>query len=84
MKKNIYKTITLRLPGSVYEAFHGYAEADNRPISNLIETAALRHLEECSLASPVEMEDLLSDQRLLSRIKAGSKAARLRRGRFVP
>ncbi len=78
------KTITLRLSDQVYKAFLGYAQADNRPISNLITTAALRHLEECSLSSPSEMEDILSDKRLVARLKAGSKAAHLKRGRFAP
>ena len=77
------KTITLRLADRVYEAFRSYAEADNRPISNLIETAALKHLEECSLVSPSEMSSILADRDLVSRLKTGSVAARRKKGRFV-
>lgn len=83
MKKNMPKTITLRLSDKAYRAFRGYAEADNRSISNMIETAALRHLEECSFASAAEMDEIRSDKRLMARIHAGSRDARLRRGRFV-
>ena len=77
------KTITLRLADRVYESFRGYAEADNRPISTLIETAALKHLEECSLVSPSEMSSILADRDLVSRLKTGSDAARRKKGRFV-
>ena len=77
------KTITLRLADRVYEAFSNYAEADNRPISNLIETAALKHLEECSLVSTSEMSSILADRDLVSRLKTGSQAARRKKGRFV-
>ncbi|PIP82498.1 MAG: CopG family transcriptional regulator [Elusimicrobia bacterium CG_4_9_14_3_um_filter_62_55] len=77
------KTITLRLADRVYETFRSYAEADNRPISNLIETAALKHLEECSLISPSEMRSILADEYLVAGLKSGSRAARGKKGRFV-
>ena len=78
------KTITLRLSDRVYEAFAEYAAADNRAISNCIETAALKHLEECALASEAEMAEIRSDSRLVSRLRAGSRAAKRKHGRFVP
>ena len=77
------KTVTLRLSDRVYEAFRDYAQADNRTLSNLIETSALRHLEECSLVSEAEMRDVRADKALVSRLKAGSRAARRKQGRFV-
>ena len=40
------KTVTLRLNESVYKRFRDLAEDDNRPLSKLIETAALRFIEE--------------------------------------
>lgn len=77
------KTITLRVSDRVYDAFRGYAEADNRPISNLIETAALRHLEECSLATREEMAEILGNRRLVARLKAAAREAKRKRGRYV-
>lgn len=77
------KTITLRLSDRAYEAFRGYAEADNRPISNLIETAALKHLSECCLVSEGEMAGILSDRTLVSRLREGSRAAKRRKGRYA-
>src|SRR5690349_4160960 len=38
------KTVTLRLDDSAYEELREAAVAANRPLSNLIETAALSHL----------------------------------------
>ena len=39
------KTVTLRLKDDVYALFQAMAEQDNRPLSNLFETAALRFIE---------------------------------------
>ena len=39
------KTVTLRMDDHLYELFRGLAERDNRPLSNFIETAALRYIE---------------------------------------
>jgi len=49
------KTVTLRLEDGVYEEFRQAAEAENRPISNLIETAALNHLHEQQFVDDVEV-----------------------------
>ena len=40
------RTVTLRLKDSVYERLRTLAERDNRPLSNFIETATLRYLEQ--------------------------------------
>jgi hypothetical protein len=77
------KTITLRLDDLTYKLFLQFALADNRPISNMIETAAKKHLEECFFVSDTEMHDIRGDQALLSKLKRGSQAAKSRSGRFV-
>ena len=79
----MYKTITLRLPEDHYERFRRYADADNRPISNLIETAALRYLDEHPLVSTKEMDEIHRDTTLVEKLKKGSLAAKTRRGRFA-
>ena len=58
--------------------------AERRSISNLIETAALRHLQESSFADDAEMAEILSRPELIKRLKAGSRDAHRRQGRFVP
>lgn len=77
------RTVTLRLKEDVYKLFIEAARAENRPLSNLIETAALLRLREQQFVEPEEMAGILSDRRLLERLRKGSAQARSRRGRFV-
>ena len=77
------KTITLRLKDDVYNAFLEAALAENRPISNLIETAAISKIREQQFADDVEMAEILADRNLIKRISQGSREARLRKGSFV-
>lgn len=77
------KTITLRLFDEDCKLFRNYPEADNHPLANLIETAAKRHLKECAMVSKGEMAEIRKNPLLVSWLKAGSKAARKKRGRFV-
>lgn len=77
------KTITLRLKDEIYNIFLEMAKAENRSISNLIETAALNKIREQQFTDDVEMAEILSNQDLLRRIKEGSNDARSLKGRFV-
>ena len=77
------KTVTLRLKDDVYRAFLEAARAENRPLSNLIETAALNKIREQQFVDDVEMAEILADRDLLKRIQKGSREARLRKGRIV-
>lgn len=77
------KTITLRLKDEIYNIFLEMAKAENRSISNLIETAALNKIREQQFIDGVEMAEILSNQDLLRRIKEGSNEAQSLKGRFV-
>ena len=77
------KTITLRLDDTTYQLFHDFAELDNRSISNMIETAAKRYLENSPLTSLKETEDIKTSKKLVNKLKRGSLAAKQRKGRFV-
>ena len=59
------------------------AKAENRSLSNLIETAALNKIREQQFIDDAEMAEILSNQELLKRIKEGSNQARILKGRFV-
>jgi uncharacterized protein (DUF1778 family) len=74
------KTVTLRLQEDVYKIFTEAARAENRSISNLIETAALTKLREQQFIDDAE---ILSDKNLVDRIAQGSKEAAERKGHFV-
>lgn len=77
------KTVTLRLSDEDYQKLLFFAQADNRPLANAIETLALRQLEEVYFVDALEMEGILSDKNLLERLKTGSKQAQKMKGRFV-
>ena len=77
------KTITIRLKDDIYKLFAEAAQADNRTISNLIETAALNNVREQQFVDDTEIAEIMSDNNLLARIRQGSKEAAHRKGQFV-
>ncbi len=77
------KTITIRLKDNVYRVFAEAARADNRTISNLIETAALNQVREQQFVDDTEMAEIISDPNLLVRIRQGSTEAAKRKGQFI-
>ena len=77
------KTITIRLKDDIYKLFAEAAQADNRTISNLIETAALNNVREQQFVDDTEMAKIMSDNNLLARIRQGSKEAAHRKGQFI-
>jgi hypothetical protein len=76
-------TITLRLPESHYRLFRKLAEEENRSLSNFIETATIRHIEESEYADPFEMEEIAKNTALNRSLRKGHNDARLKKGRFV-
>jgi len=78
------KTLTLRLDDETYETYVRAAQAKRRSLANLVETAALRHIRESLFVDDAEMAEILSRPGLVERLKAGSRDAQRRRGRFVP
>ena len=77
------KTVTLRIGENIYDMFRAMAERENRPLSNFIETAALRYLQEHELVDEFEMREISQNTNLLSSLKKGHADAKARRGRFV-
>jgi predicted transcriptional regulator len=77
------KTITLRLDDKVYQRFKSMANHDNRPISNFIETAALRFTDEHEYVDEFEMAEINNNVNLNKSIKKGLLDAKAKRGCFV-
>jgi len=77
------KTVTLRLDERVHRLFRTMAERDNRPLSNFIETATLRFIEEHSLTDDFEMAEIRANKELNASLRRGRKDAEAGRGRFV-
>ena len=70
------KSVTLRLVEDVYEEFREAAAAERRPLSELIETAALAQIREAQFVDDTEAAEILSDDALVQRMKTGSRQAR--------
>ena len=77
------QTVTLRLDDAVYEKFKGLAVHDNRPLSNFIQTAALRFVEEHELVDEYEMTEIRENASLNRSIRSGLGDAKAKRGRFA-
>ena len=75
-------TVTLRLEDDVYEELREAAAAERRPLSNLIERAALARIREAQFVDDTELAEILDNDALISRLKTGSRQAGRRKGRF--
>ena len=77
------KTITLRLDDNLYNKFYKMAVADNRTISNLIETLAVEKLNEDIYADDFEMKEILSNKPLVKKLAKGHHQAKNMKGKMV-
>ncbi len=73
------KTVTLRLDDATYDTFKKFAQIDNRAISNFIETATTRYIEEIEYADEFEMQEINSNKELLNSLDAARKDIRSNR-----
>lgn len=77
------KTVTLRLDEETYRELKEAAAAERRPLSNLIEVAAVARIRERQFVDDAEMAEILENERLVERLRAGSQDAAERLGQFV-
>jgi uncharacterized protein (DUF1778 family) len=77
------KTLTVRIDEASYRLIVEAAQADNRSVSNFIETAAKQKAMAEILVSEAEMAEIRTDRGLVQRLKQGHKDAAKRRGRFA-
>ena len=77
------RTVTLRLKDGEYERLRALAEGDNRSLSNFIETATLRYLDQEEHVDEFEMQEIRGNQPLNESIARGLEDAKARRGRYV-
>jgi predicted transcriptional regulator len=77
------KVVTLRLDDEVYNIFKTIAEQENRPLSNFIETAALRYINEIEFVDEFEMAEIKSNAALKESMSRGVEDYKNRRGRFI-
>ena len=67
------KTITIRIDDDTYNMIKTAADGERRSISNFIEYATITYLTEESFVSESEMNDILSDEKLLKALQEGKK-----------
>ena len=77
------KTVTLRIENTLYKKLKEHAESENRTLSNFIETAALKYIEQIELVDEYEMKEIISNADLLERLKIGSSDVINKKGKFV-
>jgi len=77
------KTVTLRLEDKTYTLFRSLAKEDHRPLSNFIQTSALRYIESHNLVDDYEMDEIENNRELMSSLAGGNEDAKAGRGRFV-
>ncbi len=77
------KTITICLDDEKYELFKKFAAMDNRAISNFIETATLRYIEQLEYADEDEMTEINFDEDLQQSLKCGRTDVRNNRKRRI-
>ncbi len=77
------KTVTLRLGEDTYGLFRRFAEEDNRPLSNFIETATKRYIEEKEFVDEYELAEIRANEPLNLSLRKGHRDAKLKKGRFV-
>jgi predicted DNA-binding protein len=80
---NMSKTVTLRIKEGSYEKIKDHAISENRTLSNFIETATLKYIDEVDMVDEFEMEEIASNADLLKRLKKASQDSRQKKGRFV-
>jgi len=77
------KIVTLRLNEETYGLFRQFADDDNRPLSNFIETAAKKYIEEREFVDEFEMAEIRANVSLNRRLRKGHRDAEMKKGRFV-
>ncbi len=77
------KTVTLRLSEESYKQIKNLAARDNRPISNFIETAVKRFIEQNIYVDEFEMDEIRNNAELNKSLKKGVADMKSKKGKFV-
>lgn len=77
------RSVTIRLNDDVYNKFYEIAAEEHRSVSNLIETFALKKLEEALFTNTFETSEIASNKTLLTRLKKGHQDAIRKKGHLI-
>lgn len=77
------KTVTIRVDDDTYNLIKKAATGQKRSISNFIEFATLAYLTDDSFVSDDEMDEILSNEKLLKAFKSAETDVKNQRFRIV-
>ena len=77
------KVVTVRLSDEDYRKIAAAAKLERRPISNLMAVMVVKGIEEGEYVDAVEMDQIVSDARLMAKLQAGHRHAKQRKGKLV-
>ncbi len=77
------RTVTLRLNQDADNELREAATVERQPLENFTSTAAPAPTRETQFVDDGEMAEILGDDALIRRMKAGSRDSRRRKGDFV-
>ena len=77
------KVVTVRLSETEYRKIAASAKFERRPLSNFMTLMVLKGIEEGDYVDAVEMAQIRSDRRLMTKLREGHRDANQRKGRLV-
>ncbi len=77
------KTVTIRLSNEDYKAISSVAKHERRPISNFITHRVMEAIANMNTVDDGEMNEILSDEKVVKSIERGHKLYAQGKGRFV-
>ena len=77
------KVVTVRLSDEEYRRIAAVAKRERRPLSNFMTLMVIRGMEEADFVDAVEMDQITSNANLMTRLRAGHRDAKQRKGRLV-
>jgi predicted CopG family antitoxin len=77
------KSVTIKLDDETYRKFSEIAMEEHRSLSNLIETFALKKLDEELFTDTFETAEILSNTSLLGKLKKGHRQTTQKKGQMI-
>ncbi|MBK6608349.1 MAG: CopG family transcriptional regulator [Leptospiraceae bacterium] len=76
------KIVTMRIDENLLKQFNNFAKLENRSLSNFIETATKKYINEMELTDDFETKEILENKSLLKKLANGRKDAKSKQKRF--
>ena len=77
------KVVTVRLSEEDYRKVAAAAKLDRRPLSNFMTLMVIKGIEESDYVDAVETDQILSDKSLITKLRAGHRDTKQRKGKLV-